>query len=112
MLASQLSTARAPEISAPRSTVSACQNSSPPAIAIPSPAQTAAMIRVTSGPATAILNSVPAESVSRVIRATPPNSHSVMSEIGIPLRTATTAWPSSWSRIEPKKASAVTTAST
>ena len=75
------------------------------------PAQASAIASVTSGPATATLNSVPGESVSRVIRAMPPNSHRVMSEIGIPRRTATTAWPSSCSRIEAKKRSALATAS-
>jgi hypothetical protein len=50
--------------------------------------------------------------VSRDIRATPPKSHRVISEIWIPLRTATTAWPSSCSRIEAKNESALTTART
>ena len=53
--------------------------------------QAAAIASVTSGPAIAILNSVPAESESRLIRATPPNSHSVMSVIPMPRRIATRA---------------------
>ena len=73
--------------------------------------QASAIARVTSGPAIAILNSVPGESESLVIRATPPNIHRVMSEMPIPRRMATKAWPSSCSRIEPKKASALATAS-
>ena len=50
MLASQLTTASAPELSAPSSTVSACQNSSPPESAIPMPVKAAASTRVTTGP--------------------------------------------------------------
>ena len=71
----------------------------------------AASTRVTIGPATATLNSAPGESLSRVIRATPPNSHSVIPEIGIPLR-ADDGVAQPCRRIEPKKPSAVTTAST
>ena len=108
---SQASSVTAPEVSALELTCIACQNSSAPAIAIPAAAVTTAISSVTSGPATATLNSVSGESVSRVIRATPPNSHRVMSEIGIPRRTATNAWPSSWRRIEAKNPSALATAS-
>ena len=78
---------------------------------MPTPTQASAIARVTSGPATAILNSVPGESESLLIRATPPNIHRVMSEMLIPRRMATKAWPNSCSRIEPKKASALARAS-
>ena len=71
-----------------------------------------AISSVTSGPAAATLNSTPAESVSRDMRAMPPKSQSVMSVIAIPLRIATTACPSSCRRIEAKKARALTTART
>ena len=70
-----------------------------------------AIRRVTTGPATAIRNSAPGESVSRLMRATPPNSHSVMSVMPMPSRRATMACPISCSRIDPKNASALTTAS-
>ena len=70
------------------------------------------MIRVTSGPATATRNSTPGESASLPSFATPPNIHRSMPRIGMPLRIATHAWPSSWSRIERKNSSALTTAST
>ena len=69
-------------------------------------AETPTSTSVTAGPAAAILNSVPGVSLSLLIRATPPNSHSVISVIGIPRRFATTAWPSSWSRIDPKNSAA------
>jgi hypothetical protein len=49
--------------------------------------------------------------VSLVILATPPNNQSVMSEMPIPCRSATKAWPSSWSRMQAKNASALMTAS-
>ena len=73
--------------------------------------QTIAIRSVTTGPAIAILNSVPGESESLVMRATPPNIHSVMSEMPIPRRRATKACPSSCSRIEAKNARALATAS-
>ncbi len=111
MSASQAITARTPEVSAPSSTRIAFPNSSEPAAAIPTPTQASAIARVTSGPPIATLNSVPGESESRVIRATPPNIHRVMSEMPIPRRRATKAWPSSWRRIEAKKASALARAS-
>ncbi len=111
MLVSQAIIARRPEIPAPESTSIASAKSSGPAIAIPIAAKTTARIRLTAGPATAILNSVPGESLSRDIRATPPKSHRVISVIGIPRRLATAAWPSSCRRIEPKNASAEITAS-
>ena len=98
-------------MSAPSSTRIAFQNSSEPAAAIPIPKQASAIARVTSGPPIATLNSVPGESESRVIRATPPNIQSVMSEMPIPRRRATKAWPSSCRRIEAKKASALASAS-
>ena len=75
------------------------------------PKQSAAMASVTSGPAIATRNSTPGESVSRSSFATPPNIHRSMPEIGIPLRIATTAWPSSWSRIDRKNSSALAVAS-
>ena len=77
------------------------------------PAATKAMAStsVTSGPATATSNSVRGESESFVIRATPPNIHSVMSLMPMPRRSATKAWPSSCRRIEPKNARALRTAS-
>ena len=111
MLASQAISARIPDVSAPSSTRIAFQNSSEPAAAIPMPTQASAIARVTIGPPTATLNSVPGESESRVIRAMPPNIQSVMSEMPIPRRMATKAWPSSCSRIEAKKASALASAS-
>jgi hypothetical protein len=43
--------------------------------------------------------------------ATPPNIQRSIPRIGIPLRIATIACPSSWSRIERKNSSADTTAS-
>ena len=109
--ASQASSAITPDVLAASLTRIASQNSSGPASAIAPPAQTRAIASVTSGPATATLNSVPGESVSRVIRATPPKNQSVMSEIGIPFRIATNACPSSCRRIEAKKASALATPS-
>ena len=80
-------------------------------IAAPAPKHAAAISSVTSGPATATRNSTPAESVSRPSLATPPNIHRSMPRIGIPLRIATSAWPSSCSRIERKNSSALTVAS-
>ena len=77
-----------------------------------SPKQTAAMISVTSGPAAAIRNSTPGESASFPSFATPPNNHRSMPSIGMPLRIATHACPSSCSRIERKNSSALITART
>ena len=74
--------------------------------------QTAAITSVTTGPATATRNSTPGESESRPSFATPPNSQRSMPWIGMPLRIATTACPNSWSRIDRKKRSALTMAST
>ena len=71
--------------------------------AIPIAAQTAAITSVTAGPGDGDLELGPRRVGVPLIRATPPNSHSVISAIGIPLRLATNAWPSSCSRIEPKK---------
>ena len=84
----------------------------PPSVAAPAAKHATAMIRVTSGPAAAIRNSTPAESLSRPSFATPPNIHRSIPRIGMPFRIATTAWPSSWSRIERKNSSALITAST
>ena len=53
----------------------------------------------------------PALSASRSIRAMPPKIQSWIELIPIPLRRATTAWPSSCRRIEPKKPAALSTAS-
>ncbi len=64
----------------------------------------------TSGPAIAMRNSAPAEGNMPRKRATPPNSQSVMPSICMPSRPAWSAWPSSCSRIEPKKPSDATTA--
>ena len=66
---------------------------------------------VTTGPPIATLNSLPGVSVSRAIRAMPPNIHSVIPWMPMPFRIATNAWPSSCSRIEPKKSRALITAS-
>jgi hypothetical protein len=81
-------------------------------MSVPTPKQTAAISAVTAGPAAATRNSTPAESVSLDSLATPPNSHRSMPSILIPLRIATTAWPSSCRTMLPKKSSAETTAST
>jgi hypothetical protein len=80
--------------------------------ATPIPKHTAAMSTVTSGPAAAIRNSTPGESASLPSFATPPNIHRSMPSIGIPLRMATQACPSSCNRIERKNSSALITAST
>ena len=69
------------------------------------------MASVTSGPAIATLNSVAGLSVSRSIRAIPPKIQSWMLEMPIPLRSATTAWPSSCRTIDPKNPIALATAS-
>ena len=81
-------------------------------IAEPSAKHRPAITSVTSGPATATRNSTPGESDSRPSFATPPNIHRSMPTIGIPLRIATHAWPSSCSRIDRKNRSALRTAST
>ena len=59
----------------------------------------------------AMRNSTPGLSESFLRPAMPPNIHSVISLIPIPLRIATTAWPSSCRTIEAKKPKALTTAS-
>ena len=64
----------------------------------------------TSGPAIAMRNSAPGEGNIAAKRATPPKSQSVMPSICMPSRRAWTAWPSSCSRIDAKKASAAATA--
>ena len=89
----------------------ACLNSWLPASARPAIAQATTIAAVTSGPAIAILNSVPGVSESFSSRAKPPNNHSVIAETPMLWRLATKAWPSSWSRIEPKKSTALATAS-
>ena len=66
---------------------------------------------VTSGPAAATRNSTPGESASLPSFATPPNIHRSIPSIGMPLRMATHACPSSCSRIERKNSSALITAS-
>ncbi len=109
--ASQATIAVGPEIWTPGSSRTAAQKSSEPATAIPSAVSPTAISAVTAGPAAATLNSAPGDSVSLLILATPPNSHRVISVIGTPSRFASTAWPSSWSRIEAKKANAEATAS-
>ena len=70
------------------------------------------MARVTSGPAIATLNSAAGLGDSRSMRAMPPKIQSWMLEMPMPLRSAAKAWPSSCRTIEPKKASALITAST
>ena len=67
---------------------------------------------VTAGPAIATLNSVAGVSDSRSICARPPKIQSWILEMPMPLRIATIAWPSSCSRIEPKKPMALPTART
>ena len=78
---------------------------------IPAAAQTTKIASVTAGPPSATRASTPGESASRSIRAMPPKIQSWIELIPIPLRRATTAWPSSCRRIEPKKPAAVSTAS-
>ena len=69
------------------------------------------MIRnVTAGPAIAIRNSWPGERVSLLIFITPPKKKRSIPLTSIPSRRAATAWPSSCSRIEPKKPNAAATA--
>ena len=89
-----------------------CSTSELLEIAEPSAKHSPAIARVTSGPATATRNSTPGDVDSRPSFATPPNIHRSMPRIGIPFRIATQAWPSSCSRIERKKRSALRTAST
>ena len=69
------------------------------------------MRAVTTGPPIATLNSVPGPSASRSIWATPPKIQSRIVLMPIPFLSATIAWPNSWSRIEPKKPTALATAS-
>ena len=83
----------------------------PPATSTPSRQQTIAISSVTSGPGDRDPELDAGRVVSRDIFAIPPNSHRSMPAIAIPLRIATTAWPSSCSRIERKKSSALTVAS-
>jgi hypothetical protein len=78
---------------------------------MPPTVRTTMIASVTSGPASATFSSVPGLSASRSIRAMPPKIQSWIELIPIPLRRATTACPSSCSRIEPKKPTAVSTAS-
>jgi hypothetical protein len=66
-----------------------------PDTAVPSAKQIAAITTVTSGPAAATRNSTPGDSVSFPSFATPPNIHRSIPWIGMPLRIATHAWPSS-----------------
>ena len=61
-----------------------------------------AISSVTAGPAAATRNSSPGDSASRSIFAMPPKNHRSMPEIPMPLRRATTAWPSSCSTMEAK----------
>ncbi len=64
--------------------------------------KTRAAITLTAGPAAAIRSSSPAVVGSRRSRATPPSSQRVMPSTSMPARRATTEWPSSWARIDPK----------
>jgi hypothetical protein len=86
-------------------------NSSTPTSAEPIPKQAAAIRSVTAGPAAAILKSIHGVGESRFIRARPPNIHRSIPTIPTPLRIATIACPSSWSRMERKNSSAAATAS-
>ena len=113
--ASQANIATTPEI---RSAVlkrsawpRASLNSDQPAAITPARTISRAIARVTTGPPIATLNSVPGLSDSRSMRATPPKIQSWMLEMPIPLRIATTAWPSSWRTIAAKKARVLATAS-
>ena len=68
------------------------------------------MTSVTAGPAAATWNSSPGESVSRVSFARPPKNHRSMPEIPMPLRRATSAWPSSCRTSETKNSARRATA--
>ena len=109
--ASQATSAIRPETSDPSSSTAASRNPLQPAATVPSAVQKTMIAAVTAGPASATFSSVPGESASRSIRAIPPKNQSWMLEIPIPLRIATTAWPNSCSRIEPKKPTALSSAS-
>ncbi len=63
--------------------------------------------KLVRGPAIATRSSTPGVPGSRAIWATPPKTNSVMPRMGIPFRRATHEWPSSWTRMETKKISAV-----
>jgi hypothetical protein len=54
----------------------------------------------------AMRNSVQADGGSSPISATPPNRKRVMPRMCMPRARATVAWPSSWSRMQRKKARA------
>ena len=112
MLPSQLTSAAMPDVLVSPWVRTACLNSCPPASSRPAIAQTTTMTAVTSGPAIAILNSVPGVSESFSSRAKPPNIHRVIAETPMLCRLATKAWPSSCSRMEAKKRTALATAST
>ena len=60
---------------------------------------------LTSGPAAAIRNSVRPSRGSLARRATPPKMNRVIDSMAIPLRIATSEWPSSWSRTDAKNSS-------
>ena len=73
-------------------------------------AATTMIANVTTGPATATRNSWPGDRVSLFIFITPPKKNRSMPLTPMPSRRATTAWPSSCSRIDPKKPKAAATA--
>ena len=110
IIASQPIIASTPETPELASISTARLNSSAPAAATPTRVSTTTIARVTSGPAIATLNSAAGLSDSRSMRAIPPKIQSWMLEMPMPLRSAAKAWPSSCRTIEPKKASALTTA--
>ena len=95
---------------APRATGTADWNASAPATASPPPTQASTTASVTSGPATATLNSVPGESASRSILASPPKNHRSIPTMPIPRRRAISAWPSSCITSEPKNSITAATA--
>jgi hypothetical protein len=96
----------------PLSSVSVSMNSLPPPIAIPAAVATAITATVATGPATATRNSAPAVSGSERMCISPPNRNRSMPETWMPSRRATSAWPISWTMIEPKNRNASTTAAT
>ena len=110
MLASQKIRA-APGVTLAPTSLSAASRSSSPDQQQPGADADGDDRRGDGGPAIATLNSVPGESESRSSRAMPPNIHSVIPEMPMPARIATTACPSSCRRIEAKKSSALATAS-
>ena len=67
---------------------------------------------VTAGPAAAIRNSSPGDCESRESLASPPKTQRSMPSTSMPLRRATTAWPSSCRAIDKKNSSAPATAVT